>query len=265
MKKYLKLAVLSSFLLVGCDRFVKVTDKPTETAKATENTTETETSPSETYNTTTEKRTPSEQPSTEKPSTEPPAPEGLSMENINTYISESKPTKISYTSDYSYSTMGVTLNDTATMYVQYDDEVKAKVVYTHESLNDIDADEMISETTATYYLKGDKFGTLQGGSVKWEDPVSSTFMLSRFSIKDTYMEVHSFDGNTFTGKVKAGSEARFLGVSKTSMNSISLELGFNDENKMDRLEVNFKTEKKADVVVLCTYTYTPIQVTIPNE
>ena len=194
-----------------------------------------------------------------------PLSEPLSMENINERISESRPTMINYLCSYTYSAPSVTLHDRSVLSIEYGVPIKGKYTRTHEKLNSIDADELISEETSVAYLKGEDYGIFQDGQIEWNRPYDSNFVLHNFTVDSTIFPDANIDqkSNSFSGHVKSGNESLFFSRA-ASVSDVSLDLKFDDKNRLAYLESTFLSEKKASVKVQCSYTYDFVSVTIPE-
>lgn len=200
-----------------------------------------------------------------RPNDVAPISEPLSMENINERISESRPTMINYLCSYTYASPSVTLHDRSVLSIEYGVPVKGKYTRTHEKLNSIDADELISEETSVAYLKGEDYGIFQDGQIEWNRPYDSNFVLHNFTVDSTVFPDATIDqkNNSFSGRVKSGEESLFFSQT-VSVFDVSLDLKFDDKNRLTYLESTFLSEKKALVKVQCSYTYNFVSVTIPE-
>ena len=190
----------------------------------------------------------------------------LSMSNINTWIAESSPTMINYLCSYTYPSSNITLHDKSVLAIEYTDPIKGKYVSTHEKLNPIESDELISKETFTAYLKGNDYGIFNEGEIEWNRPYDSTFVLQGFNVSsEVFTSTYSINtkSNTFSGTVSAGKESLFFNKAVTVTN-IHLDLQFDRNHRITYLEATFLSEKKASVKVQTSYTYNYVSVTIPE-
>ncbi|MDY4641623.1 MAG: hypothetical protein SO412_07660 [Erysipelotrichaceae bacterium] len=191
--------------------------------------------------------------------------EQLSMDNINAWISTSRPTMVNYLCSYTYPSSNITLHDKSILSIEYGEPIKGKYVSTRERLNTIDSDELISTETKTAYIKGNDYGIFSNGEIEWNRPYDSTFVLHGFVISTDIFGTSKIDtdNNTFVGTVYAGKESLFFNKA-VSVTNINLELRFDKNNRLTYLESTFLSEKKASVKVQTNYTYNFVSVTIPE-
>ena len=189
----------------------------------------------------------------------------LTLNDVDDYFRNSKPTQIVTLMKYSYpeTQFSVELQYSSVLNIQYtDDGINAKYTATKEKINDsLDGDFIISETE-TYYVSGSDYGSLQDGSIVWNSPVENKFVLRTPTITSTYFNESkcSFTDSTFSGMVISGNEKGFIG---SDVSSLKLELSFKSQ-EVKTLNSTFVTSKKANVSIACSYTYNPITVTIPQ-
>lgn len=195
----------------------------------------------------------------------PDKTEQLSMDNINTWVSMSRPTMVNYLCSYAYPSSNITLHDKSVLSIEYGEPIKGEYVSTRERSNSIDSDELISTETKTAYIKGSDYGVFSNGQIEWNRPYDSAFILHGFVISNDIFRTSKIDvgNNTFVGAVSVGKESLFFNKA-VSVTNINLELRFDKNNRLTYLESTFLSEKKASVKVQTNYTYNFVSVTIPE-